>query len=74
MGNVRITELIHPDAVGIPGSHGLGTIQSNPLNRVGTNINQLYSLDEKTLDAISSGQELSPRVRLRKQEKNDLRR
>jgi anaerobic selenocysteine-containing dehydrogenase len=74
MGNVRITELIHPDAVGIPGSHGLGTIQSNPLNRVGTNINRLYSLDEKTLDAISGGQELSPRVRLRKQEKNDLRR
>jgi len=74
VGKIRITELIHPDAVGIPGSHGLGTIQSNPLNRVGTNINRLYSLDEKTLDAISGGQELSPRVRLRKQEKNDLRR
>ncbi len=65
-GRVRITELIHPDAVGIPGSHGLGTIQSNPLNREGTNINVLYSLDERTLDAVSGGMELSPRVKLRK--------
>lgn len=65
-GIVRVTELIHPDAVGIPGSHGLGTIQSNPLNRVGTNINELYSLDDDTIDAVSGGQELSPRVKLRR--------
>jgi anaerobic selenocysteine-containing dehydrogenase len=68
-GAVKTTELIHPDAVGIPGSHGLGTIQSNPLNRVGTNINVLYSMDEDTIDAVSAGQELSPRVKLRKTER-----
>lgn len=68
-GIVRTTELIHPDAVGIPGSHGLGTIQSNPLNREGTNINLLYSLDEKTIDAVSGGLELSPRVKLQKTER-----
>jgi anaerobic selenocysteine-containing dehydrogenase len=65
-GRLRITELLHPDAVGIPGNHGMGTIQSNPLNRVGASFNSLLTLDEKTLDIISGGQELSPRVKIYK--------
>jgi hypothetical protein len=52
--------------VGIPGNHGMGTIQSNPLNRVGASFNSLLTLDEKTLDIISGGQELSPRVKIYK--------
>ncbi|OGO24449.1 MAG: hypothetical protein A2144_01595 [Chloroflexi bacterium RBG_16_50_9] len=67
-GIMRVTELIHPDAVGIPGSYGLGTIQSNPIFREGTHFNALLSLDDKTLDAIAAGQELSPRVKVYKSE------
>jgi anaerobic selenocysteine-containing dehydrogenase len=65
-GKVKVTELIHPDAVGIPGSHGLGTVQSTPLEREGANFNALLSIDEHTLDIISAGQELSPRVKIYK--------
>jgi len=71
-GKLRVTELLHPDAVGIPGSHGLGTIQSNPLVREGTNFNALLSLDEHTLDIVSAGQELSPRVKVYKAEAGRL--
>lgn len=67
-GELHTTELLHPDALGIPGSHGLGTIQSSPLMREGTNFNMLLSLDERTLDLVSAGQELSPRVKIRKKE------
>ena len=65
-GILHIIETIHPDAVGMPGGHGLGTIQSNPLLREGPHFNSLLSLDEKTLDAVSAGQELSPRVKIYK--------
>jgi len=67
-GVLRVTELVHPDVVGIPGNWGLGTIQSNPLNRRGTNINVLLPLESETIDAISAGQEISPRVRVYKLE------
>jgi anaerobic selenocysteine-containing dehydrogenase len=67
-GFMRVTELLHPDAIGIPGNYGLGTIQSNPLFREGTHFNALLSIDEKTLDAIAAGQELSPRVKIYKSE------
>ncbi len=65
-GELKVTELLHPDAVGTPGCHGLGTIQSNPVLRDGPHFNSLLSLDEKTLDAVSAGQELSPRVKIYK--------
>ncbi|NLO28806.1 MAG: molybdopterin-dependent oxidoreductase [Actinobacteria bacterium] len=67
-GALRVTELLHPDALGIPGNYGLGTLQSNPLIRQGTFYNSLLSIDDNTLDAISAGQEISPRVRVYRQE------
>ncbi len=40
-GRLRVSELFHPDIVGIPGCLGLGTLQSNPLSRRGANWNSL---------------------------------
>ena len=67
-GRVRVSELFHPDAVGISGNYGLGTLHSNPLNRIGPNFNTLLSLDEKTFDGVSGGQDSAPRVKLYKKE------
>jgi len=67
-GKLHITELLHPDAVGMPGCGGLGTIYSNPLIKEGAHWNSLLSLDDKTFDAVSAGQECSPRVRVYKKE------
>ncbi len=67
-GKLRVTELLHPDAIGIPGDYGLGTLQSNPLMRQGTHYNSLLATDANTLDAISAGQEISPRVRVYRSE------
>jgi anaerobic selenocysteine-containing dehydrogenase len=67
-GRVRVSELFHPDAVGVSGNYGLGTIQSNPLNRIGPNFNTLLSLDERTFDGVSGGQDTAPRVKLYKKE------
>ena len=63
-GTLRTTELLHPDAVGIPGCGGLGTIQSNPVLKKGANWNVLLPMDEKTLDPVSAGIECSPRVKV----------
>ncbi|MBW2031435.1 MAG: molybdopterin-dependent oxidoreductase [Deltaproteobacteria bacterium] len=63
-GILRITELLHPDALGIPGCGGIGTIQSNPVLKRGANWNALLPLDEKTLDPVSAGIECSPRVKV----------
>ena len=67
-GRLRVSELFHPDAVGVGGSYGLGTHQSNPLNRLGPNFNALLSLDDKTLDGVSGGQDTAPAVKLTKKE------
>jgi len=63
-GRLRVSELFHPDAVGIGGSYGLGTCQSNPLNRRGPNFNALLSIDPVTLDPVSAGQDICPAVKV----------
>jgi hypothetical protein len=63
-GRLRVSELFHPDAVGIGGSYGLGTCQSNPLNRIGPNFNALLSVDSVTLDGVSAGQDVTPAVKV----------
>ncbi len=65
-GRLGVSELFHPDAVGIGGSYGLGTCQSNPLNRLGPNFNALLSIDPMTLDGVSAGQDTAPAVKVYK--------
>lgn len=67
-GLIKTTELMHPQVVGISGSYGLGTPQSNPLMKRGPHYNSLLALDHKSVDAISGGQEASPRVKITKKE------
>ena len=64
--SVCVTELIHPQVVGISGCYGLGTLQSNPLLRRGPNYNALLPLNDESLDALSAGQESAPRVKVYK--------
>ncbi len=65
-GRARVTDLFHPDAVGIGGSSGLGAAGANPLMRMGPNFNTLLPIDIKTIDALSGGHEVAPAVRIRK--------
>lgn len=65
-GCIRTSELFQPETIGISGCYGIGTLHSNPLNRKGPNFNTLMSLDEKTFDGVSAGQELAPRVKVYK--------
>jgi anaerobic selenocysteine-containing dehydrogenase len=67
-GRLRVSELFHPDAVGVGGSYGLGTCQSNPLNRLGPNFNALLSIDPVTFDAVSCGQDTAPAVKVYRKE------
>jgi anaerobic selenocysteine-containing dehydrogenase len=67
-GRVHLSELFHPDTVGISGCHGLGTMLSNPLSRKGPHFNSLLPLDDKSLDSVSAGMEIAPRVKVYKQE------
>jgi len=67
-GRVNVSELFHPATAGIGGSYGLGTIQSNPLNRIGPCFNYLLSLDSHTFDGLSGGQDSAPAVKVYRKE------
>ena len=67
-GTVHLSELFHPDAVGIGGCYGLGTMLSNPLSRKGPHFNSLLPLDDKSLDGVSAGMEIAPRVKVYEKE------
>ncbi|MDK2985992.1 MAG: hypothetical protein PWQ96_1635 [Clostridia bacterium] len=67
-GRIRVTELFHTETVGISGCFGLGTKESNPLNRKGPNFNTLLPLDDKTFDGVSAGQEIAPKVKVYRKE------
>ena len=67
-GRLKVSELFHPDTVGIGGSYGLGTCQSNPLNCLGPNFNALLSIDPRTFDGVSAGQDTAPAVKVYRKE------
>ncbi len=63
---VRTSELFHPRAVGVSGCYGGGTKLSNPLYRKGADYNLLLTTAVDSLDAVSGGQEVSPKVKISK--------
>jgi anaerobic selenocysteine-containing dehydrogenase len=63
-GILKLTDLIHPKAVGIPGGHGRRSLHRNPQARQGPNFNALLNTDEGTFDPLHGGIDLSPRVRI----------
>jgi len=66
-GKLKLTELIHPEVVGIPACYGSGTMLMSPDARRGTYYNLLLSGDEETsIDPVSGSICISPRVKVYK--------
>jgi anaerobic selenocysteine-containing dehydrogenase len=66
-GKLKVTQLIHPEVLGIPGCYGSGTIKMSPDSRKGTHYNALLSGEEETLiDPISGSINISPKVKIYK--------
>ncbi len=63
-GKLHLTEMIHPQVVGIGGNFGRFGKDMNPIAKGGAQFNQLVSGDEATIDPIGGGLDNSPRVRL----------
>ena len=65
-GKVKTSDLFHPDVVGIAGCYGAGTMHMNPIAMKGPHFNSLLSNDESSMDPISGGLDISPRVKVYK--------
>jgi anaerobic selenocysteine-containing dehydrogenase len=63
-GTLKVTSLIHPDAVGIPGIQGFKSSHSNPIRQRGPNFNSLLNSAEGTFDPLHGGIDRNPRVRV----------
>jgi anaerobic selenocysteine-containing dehydrogenase len=63
-GTLKLTNLIHPDAVGIPGISGLKTIRGNPLRNRRPNFNLLLNAAEGSFDPLHGGIDRNPRVKV----------
>lgn len=63
-GRLKLTELMHPDAVGFPSKHGYYSSHRNPVMRQGPHFNCLLTGQESAIDPVSCGVDLSPRVRV----------
>jgi anaerobic selenocysteine-containing dehydrogenase len=65
-GKVNTSELFHPDVVGIAGCYGTGTMHMNPIAKKGPHFNSLLSGDEPSMDPISGGLDIGPKVKVYK--------
>lgn len=65
-GPVHITNLIHPNCIGIPGAFGRRHQGMIPLENPGTYFNPLISSKESTINPVSMALETSPQVKITK--------
>ena len=63
-GTLKVTELIHPEALGFPGHHGFKGRLHNPITWKGPDFNDLLSDREGEFDPISCATDITPRVRI----------
>lgn len=63
-GELKITSLLHPDAVGIPGINGFKSVHGNPLRERGPNFNALLNSAEGSFDPLHGGIDRNPRVKV----------
>ena len=63
-GILKLTNLIHPEAVGIPGLSGLKTVHGNPLRNRRPNFNFLLNASEGSFDPLHGGIDRNPRVKV----------
>jgi anaerobic selenocysteine-containing dehydrogenase len=66
LGRVYLSQLIHPECVGIPGNYGKLGLQLNPRALEGAHFNVLMSPEEKDHDPLECSLELAPRVKIYK--------
>ncbi len=72
-GRAKLTELIHPEVIGIPACYGRGTILMNPVSKEGPPFNVLMTAkDNIALDPLSGTIDVGPRVKIKKIEKDRL--
>jgi len=68
-GKLKLTELIHPEVVGVPACYGSSTIMMSPDSKKGTYYNILMTGREDTgIDPVSGSVCVSPRVKVYKVE------
>jgi hypothetical protein len=65
-GKVHLSEFMHPKCVGIPGNFGRRTAYMNPVKNTGVHFNSLLSVEESTINPISTSLESSPQVKIYK--------
>lgn len=65
-GEVLVTDMIHPEVVGIPGMRGTGTLQQNPMMKPGPHFNRLIPMEDNTFDPVNGSLDVSPRVKIYK--------
>ncbi len=65
-GKIHLTELMHPEVLGIGGNFGRLGMHMNPNVHVGSQFNQLVSGDEESIEPLAANLDNSPRVRLTK--------
>lgn len=66
-GRAKLTELIHPEVIGIPACYGSGTILMNFVSKSGPYFNRLLTTkDDVALDPLSGTIELGVKVKVRK--------
>jgi anaerobic selenocysteine-containing dehydrogenase len=65
-GQVHVSQLIHPECIGIPGNYGKAGLNMNPKAKDGPNFNVLLSPEEKYSDPIQGSIEIAPRVKVYK--------
>jgi anaerobic selenocysteine-containing dehydrogenase len=72
-GRLKVTELIHPEVVGIPACYGRGTALMNPRALEGSSYNDLITSSEAVgVDPLSGSIENSPRVKVYRAEEKGL--
>jgi anaerobic selenocysteine-containing dehydrogenase len=66
-GILKVTELIHPEVLGIPACYGSATYMMSPDAQKGTHYNALLTGNEETnIDPISGSITISPKVKIYK--------
>jgi anaerobic selenocysteine-containing dehydrogenase len=63
-GVLKLSELIHPEALGFPGHHGFKGRLRNPITWEGPDFNDLLSDRDGEFDPISCATDITPRVRI----------
>jgi anaerobic selenocysteine-containing dehydrogenase len=63
-GILKVTSLLHPDAVGLPGINGFKSLHGNSLRERGPNFNSLLNSAEGTFDPLHGGIDRNPRVKV----------